>query len=186
MFAHSWQRTGVSNGILLAGTPRMYAAQVNDWAKGSPQRAPVVFRSATLSDHAAIIKLWRLAGVASEPNDADGDHDNEGQDHQEITTRLARDAELFVLAEQDGELVASVMGCYDGHRGWIKRFAVHPSHQRTGLGRRLNAELEARFTAAGITELRLSAWRSNERALDFWNSMGFDEIDIAYFTKSLR
>jgi len=161
--------------------PHLYAARVNDAAKRPPHLDPVSFRSAVLSDVAAIVELWQLAGVATDTSGSESE-----QDRIEIHTRLQRDEDLFVVAEDDEKLVATVMGCYDGHRGWIKRFAVHPDRRRSGLGRLLTAELERRFVEAGITELRLSAWRSNELALDFWNAMGFDEIDIAYFTKSLR
>lgn len=161
--------------------PKMYAARVNDTCSEPSQSGPVTYRSAANTDIDRIVELWALAGLGSGSDDGDS-----AQDRAEIATRLERDRDLFVVAEQGERLVATVMGCYDGHRGWVKRFAVHPDLQRSGVGRLLNAELERRFVAAGITELRLSAWRTNEPALDFWASMGFDEINVAYFTKSLR
>lgn|GEM_PF-88278 len=161
--------------------PQMYAARVKHSPGQSEPFDPLIFRTATADDVEAIVELWHLTGLGSEPSD-----DGVRHDRAEIETRLRRDQDLFVVAERAHALVASVMGCYDGHRGWVKRFAVHPDEQRNGVGRQLNAELERRFLVAGVTELRLSAWRSNERALDFWPSMGFGEVDVAYFTKSLR
>jgi len=78
------------------------------------------------------------------------------------------------------------MGCYDNHRGWVKRFAVHPELQRSGEGTRMLDELEGRFRVAGITKLRLSVWSGNETGGAFWESKGFEELtDIRYFVKEL-
>lgn len=140
----------------------------------------VQFRSATAGDVDAVLDLWRRGGV---------DHDPE-HDRDEIVTKLDFDPDLFVVAEVPGgagEIVASVMGTYDGHRGRVKRCVVDPSRQGTGLGRRLVAELERRFLERGITELRLEVWADNVAGQAFWTSMGWEHLaDIRYYTRSLR
>jgi len=154
-----------------AKIPILYAACV---------KQVVSFRTAHESDIDEIVALWQMVNLAHGDEAADA-----AIDRGEITERLQRDRELFIVGEREGRLVASVMGCYDGHRGWVKRFAVHPDVQGHKVGRRMNDELERRFLAAGIDQLRLSVWRSNEGALGFWQAMGFEEIDVAYHTKSL-
>ena len=99
-------------------------------------------RPATDADTEALVKLWTTTGLGSEPD----------EDAAEITERLRRDPELFVVAVEDGRIVASVMGCYDGHRGFLKRVAVTPEHQGTGVGRLIVEEVERRLphrTCAG-------------------------------------
>lgn len=50
---------------------------------------------------------------------------------------LERDPDLVIVVEADGALIASVMGTYDGRRGWVNRLATHPDHRERGLARRL-------------------------------------------------
>ena len=137
----------------------------------------LAFREVTLADVDGVLDLWRRGGV---------DHDVE-QDRAEIVAKLDYDPDLFILTEADGRVIGSVMGTYDGHRGRIKRCVIDPERQGTGLGRKLVEELERRFLARGITELRLEVWADNEGGLAFWSSMGWEHLeDIRYFTRSLR
>ena len=124
-------------------------------------------RVATAADVDDIVTLWRKGGV---------DHDSV-QDRHEIVAKLDVDGDLFlVLHNDDGALVGSVMGTYDGHRGRIKRAVVDPDCQGAGIGRRLVRELERRFLQRGITELRLEVWASNTGALAFWTEMGWEHL----------
>ena len=136
----------------------------------------VEFRSATLADSDAICRLWDSVGIG-------GGRDVAGQ---EIASRLENDDGFFVVGERERRLVAVAMGCYDDHRGWMKRVAIDPSQQGRGLGRSLIAEVERRFREAGITKLRLSVWDENVGALSFWRELDYVELhDIHYFTKEL-
>lgn len=138
---------------------------------------PVAFRSASAADVDMILGLWRVGGV---------DHD-EVVDRDEIVTKLDYDGDLFVVATRNNKLVASVMGTYDGHRGRVKRCVVDPNEQGSGVGRQIVAELERRFVARGITELRLEVWADNTGAQVFWSTMGWEHLeDIRYYTRSLR
>lgn len=120
--------------------------------------------------------MWEACGLAS----------NQQQDHREITERLREDDGFFVLGEIEGELVASAMGCYDNHRGWVKRVAITPTRQGEGLGRTLVDELERRFLEAGISKLRLAVWDENSGGVEFWNQMNYTELpEIRYFSKDL-
>jgi ribosomal protein S18 acetylase RimI-like enzyme len=133
-------------------------------------------RSASIDDAAALARLWQAAGLAGSPDIAEA----------EIRERLTRDEDLFVVGEDDAGIVASVMGCYDGHRGWLKRVAVRPDLHGEGMGRRIVAEAERRFAARGITKLRLAVWGENTAALSFWAELGYeDERGVHYHAKDL-
>lgn len=137
----------------------------------------VAFRTVTAADVDEVLALWRRGGVEHDPL----------VDRDEIVTKLDYDGDLFLLAERSGAVVASVMGTYDGHRGRVKRCVVDPGEQGSGLGRQIMAELEARFLARGITELRLEVWADNTGAQQFWSNMGWNHLeDIRYYTRSLR
>lgn len=138
----------------------------------------VTYRSATTADVEEIIRLWGGVGLG-------GDEDD--YNRNEALTRLAADDGFFVVGEiASGVLGAVAMGCYDNHRGWVKRVAVAPELQGGGVGRSLIAELERRFLAAGIDQLRLSVWADNTQGGAFWESLDYVELpDIRYFTKDL-
>jgi len=137
----------------------------------------VTYRSATADDIDAVVALWATCGLGSGVD----------VDRREIIERLREDDGFFIVGlADDGSLKSTVMGCYDNHRGWIKRMAVDPAHRRSGEGRGLVAELERRFVAAGITKLRLSVYEQNETAGEFWEALGFSELEeIRYFTKTI-
>lgn len=135
------------------------------------------YRSATGTDSGSIRALWAACGLS---------HGDEA-DQKEIAERLTNDDGFFIVgSDAAGAIVSSAMGCYDYHRGWVKRVAVAPALHGTGEGSRLIAELERRFRTAGITELRLAVFQENERAGAFWAAQGYEELtNIRYFTKSL-
>ena len=84
-------------------------------------------------DEVAVIALWRECGLVVPWNDPARD----------IARKLQVGRDLFLVGESQGELVATAMGGYEGHRGWVNYLAVSPSHRRRGYGERLMAELEA-------------------------------------------
>lgn len=135
-----------------------------------------VVRPVVASDVESLLDLWHAGGVG-------GDRD---RDRNEIVTKLDHDGDLFLGVFDGGDLVASIMGTWDGHRGRIKRAVVHPHHQGQGLGRFVVEQLEARFAERGITELRLEVWGDNTGGLAFWTEMGWELLpDIQYFQRSI-
>jgi ribosomal protein S18 acetylase RimI-like enzyme len=135
-------------------------------------------RSVTANDVSAIEALWEEAGMTS--------YASSGDIAGEITGKLERDPDLFLLGEVDGTVVATVMGTWDGHRGRIKRLVVATTHRRSGLGADLTNELEKRFTEKGITRLRLEVWADNAGGLAFWEARGYElQPDIRYFVRNL-
>ncbi len=66
------------------------------------------------SDLDAVIALWELCNLTRPWNNPEID----------IFRKLAQQDRLFLFAVKDDQLIASVMGGYNGHRGWG---AVHPN-----------------------------------------------------------
>ena len=95
-------------------------------------------------DEVEVIKLWRECGLIVPWNNPETD----------IARKCADSPELFFIAELGHELVASCMAGYDGHRGWIYHLAVHPEHQREGLGREMMQTAERRLLALGCPKIR--------------------------------
>ena len=90
-----------------------------------------------------------------------------------VPAKLAVQPELFLVAEEDGAVVGTVMGGYDGHRGWVYALAVAPAHRRRGIARSLMLELQGRLSAAGCGKLNLQVRAGNEVVVAFYESLGF-------------
>ena len=135
-------------------------------------------RPVTEADIQAVVDLWGEAGMTT--------YASADEIVEEVTTKMARDPDLFLVGEVDGVVVATVMGTFDGHRGRIKRLAVGRDHRRVGMGGQLTAELERLFEARGITRIRLEVWAENVGGLAFWEHRGYTlEPDIRYFVHNL-
>ncbi|MET8231766.1 GNAT family N-acetyltransferase [Micromonospora sp. NPDC005298] len=111
-------------------------------------------------DHDGVVALWAVTGRAV-------------LSRAELTAALARDPQLFLVAEVDGDVVGVVLGTFDGRRGMILRLAVDPAHQRGGVATMLVAELEGRFAALGCPRVNLLVLPEDTTALRFWQALGY-------------
>ncbi|HMI92367.1 MAG TPA: GNAT family acetyltransferase [Polyangiales bacterium] len=124
-------------------------------------------------DERAVIGLWQATGLTRPWNDP-------GKD---IARKLRVQPELFVVGELKGELIASAMAGYDGHRGSLYYLAVAPAHQRRGHARALLAEVEARLRALGCPKLNLQVRADNGELRAFYERLGYQYEERLDFGK---
>lgn len=119
-----------------------------------------------------MVRLWKECGLVVPENDPAKDIQRKMKDHPE----------LFLVALGDGELVGSVMGGYDGHRGAVNYLAVLPTRQRRGIGRMLMAELEGELQKLGCPKINLFVRMSNAAVGSFYGKIGFqlNQVAIAF------
>ena len=103
-------------------------------------------REFKIGDYPLVRDLWQIAGLVLRP----------GDELEDIKLKLQRDPDLFLVAELEGEIVGSLMGGWDGRRGWIYHLAVKPEHQRKGIGVGLVHEVEKRLVAKGAKRIAIS------------------------------
>jgi len=90
-----------------------------------------------------------------------------------VPAKLEVQPELFLIAENQGQVLGTIMAGYDGHRGWLYAVAVKPEYQRNGLGERLVTEAEKRLEALGCRKINLQARSSNEAVIGFYRRLGY-------------
>lgn len=98
---------------------------------------------------------------------------------EQVKKKLRRDRDLFLVAGCGGEIIGTVMGAWDGHRGHAYHVAVHPTYQRRGVGRALMAELERRLWQKGARVLNLHYFNDSTWARDFYHRLGFQSATNA-------
>ncbi|WP_417534757.1 GNAT family acetyltransferase [Marinobacterium stanieri] len=124
----------------------------------------------------ALIALWTECGLVVPQNDPNKD----------IDRKLQVGADLFLLGVLDGEVVASVMGGYEGHRGWINYLAVKPSHQRKGYGQAMMAAVETRLREKGCPKINLQVRSTNTAVIAFYDALGYGNDNVVGLGKRLE
>jgi len=94
--------------------------------------------------------------------------------------------DLFLVGTLDGQLVATVMAGYEGHRGWINYLAVDPARRRQGLGRTILGEAERRLRATGCPKINLQVRTTNSEVLAFYRQVGYVPDDVVSLGKRLE
>jgi ribosomal protein S18 acetylase RimI-like enzyme len=135
-----------------------------------------VLRQYRPGDREALVSLWSLCGLIRPWNDP----------YRDIDRKLTWDGPNLVVLEDADELIGSVMVGYEGHRGWINYLAVHPGHQRQGLGRLLMDEAERRLRELGCAKVNLQIRTSNEAAAEFYRRMGYAIDDVVSMGRRLE
>ncbi len=123
----------------------------------------VQIRSFEDQDTEKVVSLWRECQLVVPWNDP----------HKDILRKTQVARELFLVGTLNGEIVATIMGGYEGHRGWINYLAVSPSHQRKGYGQDLVRTLEALLLQRGCPKINLQIRHGNDAVQAFYESLGF-------------
>ena len=126
-------------------------------------------------DGEAVVDLWQACGLVVPQNDP----------RKDIERKLRAGRDLFLVGERGGRLVASVMGGYDGHRGWINYLAVDPACRGEGLGRQIMAAVEARLGELGCAKINLQVRASNPEVIAFYRAIGYGEDPVLSMGKRL-
>jgi ribosomal protein S18 acetylase RimI-like enzyme len=115
-------------------------------------------------DYPAVVRLWQAAGLYNPGSDGMAD----------IREVSERNPGLFLLAvEPGGEVTGSVIGAFDGRRGFIYHVGVHPDCRRRGYGSALMREVEERIWKLGAKKIRFMVLKDNQEAVEFYKALGF-------------
>jgi ribosomal protein S18 acetylase RimI-like enzyme len=108
---------------------------------------------------------------------------NKSDSREGIRRKLERDADAFLVAEDEGVIVGAVMGAYDGRRGWANHLAVAATYRGHGLGRRLIEEMELKLKAKGCQKINLLIEPTNASVQEFYQQLGYERRELIYMQK---
>lgn len=126
-------------------------------------------------DETAVVRLWEECGLVRPWNDP----------HRDIARKLSEQPELFLVGEAGGQVMATAMAGFDGHRGWIYYLAVAPAYQGNSYGRQLMQEIERILAARGCPKLNLQVRVTNQEAIEFYRKLGYVEDEVVSLGRRL-
>ncbi len=134
-------------------------------------------REFSLNDYNSVFALWSNAG----PGIGLGRSDS----RDEVAKKLERDPDLFLVAEEDGNIVGTVIGGFDGRRGVIYHLAVEQSYRERGIGKMLMDEVERRLAEKGCLRSYLLVKPEANEVQDFYRDLGWEVMSITIMAKNL-
>jgi len=128
-----------------------------------------------LSDREAVVQLWKECGLVVPHNDPNRD----------IDRKLKVNPEWFLVGEVEGEVIASCMVGYEGHRGWINYLAIKGDRQHQGFGKQLMTYAEELLLEQGCPKINLQIRSTNQKVIDFYTALGYVQEPIISMGKRL-
>jgi ribosomal protein S18 acetylase RimI-like enzyme len=127
-------------------------------------------------DYAAVLELWDQSGPGVRLGKSDT--------FDEISKKLSRDPDLFLVAEQKGEIIGAVIGGFDGRRGLVYHLAVSEKYRGQGIGKELMSVLEDGLREKGCLRSYLLITKDNP-AIEFYRKQGWQSLDLNALGKDL-
>lgn len=128
-------------------------------------------------DYDAALALWAASGP--------GVHVSRSDAPGELRKKLARDPDLFLVAEADGRLAGTVLGGFDGRRGMVYHLAVAADRQGQGWGKALMQALEDRLRARGCVRCYLMVAGDALDLRAYYERLGWEAMTVIPMAKDL-
>ncbi len=128
----------------------------------------MIIRKYETRDQAEVVRIWTdVFGYDSPHNDP----------RLALKRKVAFNDGLLFVAEEDNLIIGTVMGGYDGHRGWIYSLAVKPEFRKSGTGTKLIQAILEELKKRGCLKVNLQVLGSNHEVVRFYRKNGFTTED---------
>ena len=116
-------------------------------------------RTITLDDHKKLIPFWKENYFVTEMDTID---------HFQLF--LEKNPDLSVLIEEDGEILGTALGSFDGRRGYIQKVVTRKNLRNHGIGKKVVQEIIKRLKTAGALYIPISI---ETELIPFYEKCGF-------------
>ena len=120
-------------------------------------------RTLNLDDHKKLISFWKENYFVTEMDNV-----------SHLQLFLEKNPDLSVLIEENGEILGTALGSYDGRRGYIQKVVTSKNHRNHGIGKRVVLDVIKRLKSIGALYIPISV--ENE-LVSFYEKCGFVRKD---------
>jgi len=125
----------------------------------------------TLNDYPKLTELWKNNYFVS-------DMDNPIH----FSLFLEKNPDLSVLIEENGEIIGSALGSYDGRRGYLQKVVTRKALRGKGIGKQMVDEVIKRLRKVGAIYIPISV---EEKNIAFYEKCGFIKKDSTSMSMDL-
>lgn len=133
-----------------------------------------------IEEYDELITLWGRCGLP---------YDQDNRDRRDKIEQQIYDDHIVILTMKtdDGKMIGSVVGSFDGRKGWINRLAVDPDYRGRRLAARLVEKVEEMLTEMGARIFAALIEDLNFPSMAAFKHCGYEGWDqIVYFRKELK
>ncbi|MCX6284730.1 MAG: GNAT family N-acetyltransferase [Bacteroidetes bacterium] len=137
----------------------------------------IEFRLMEVSDIPASIELWKsMKGLAIRGSD----------NIRDLTDHVNMNPKHNFVASSDGQLIGTVLGGFDGRRGYIYHLAVHESFRRKNIAKELMDKCFQSFKEINVSKCHMMVLKDNTEAQEFYKQIGCElRTELLVFSKTL-
>jgi len=125
-------------------------------------------RKMVSSDISTVRQIWSDVGFEVTQSDS----------ISEVTRMLRHNPEFCLILElqylEETRIIGTVLGGFDGRRGWVHHLAILPEYRRNGYGKQLMTHLMHTFTKHGVVKFKLEITGDNPHLIKFYQKLGWD------------
>lgn len=115
------------------------------------------------SDISDVIQLWKEVGFTLSESDS----------IYEVSRMIKHNQNTcLVIIDNKNRLIGSILGGFDGRRGWIHHLSIAKNYQNKGYGKKLLNKLISVFEENHVIKLKLEV--NNKDLVDFYLNNGWD------------
>lgn len=133
-----------------------------------------MIRIMTIDDYEQLYNLWMSIegfGIRSIDDSKEG-----------IDRFLKRNPTTSVVAEEDGNIVGSILCGHDGRTGYFYHVCVAADYRKKGIGKSMARFCMNALNDEGINKVSLIAFTKNFVGNSFWRELGWsDREDVNYY-----
>jgi ribosomal protein S18 acetylase RimI-like enzyme len=127
----------------------------------------------TIVDHDKFISFWK-----------ENYFFNELDEIKPLTLFLEKNPGLSFVAKDNGEIIGTVLGSFDGRRGYIQKLVVRKDYRKKGVGRMLLTKVIGELRSQGALYIPINA---EVELTEFYEKNGFQKtkqvpMSISYST----
>ena len=117
----------------------------------------------TIKHYDEVISLWRRTELSLGASDT----------KPEVERLIKRNPQSCIVGYISGKVIATVMGGFDGRRGYVHHLAVDPDYQNEGYGKLMMDHLIKQFKTLRVVKIHLFVETRNKKVIEFYRSLGW-------------